>query len=418
MKTLWTTVVLLALFVFMAGCGTSPRIVVGPQQPGASGAIVFTSSRAVDGSDASNSATNIWVTNPDGSGTRPLTALTALGASSASPAWSPGGAKIAFESFRALDGSNASIPAVNIWVMNADGSGLTPLTSLTAQSVNSLHSAWSPDGTRIAFDSTRALDGSNAIGTVVNIWVMNADGSNAKPYTTLTASMASSVSPAWSPSGSKIAYLSARALNGTNSSIGVRNIWIMNPDGSNSQPLTTLTASTCSDLAWSPDGRRIAFVSTRALDGSDTANTAANLWLMNADGSGATPLTRFTTLYNLTVDTPVWSPDGSRIAYASSRALDGSDTGGSVLNIWVTNADGSGQRALTAQVAATNYQPSWSSDGSRIVFCSTRALNGSDASNSNGTENIWVMNSDGSGLRSLTTAAAFGAGSAGPQWMR
>lgn len=403
------------LMVLLAGCGISPRIeTVAPQ----GGNIVFTSSRAVDGTDAANSVTNIWTINPDGSGSRALTSLTAAGASSASPAWSPDGSKIAYESFRALDGSNASIPAVNIWVMNADGSGNTPLTRLTAQPVSSIHSAWSPDGSKIAFDSTRALDGTNSAIGVPNVWVVKSDGSGAVPLTKLTAAMASSVLPAWSPDGTMIAFVSARALDGTNSPIAVRNVWIMNSDGSNQHPLTQLTAAGSSDIAWSPDGARIAFVSTRSLDGTDTAGNAANLWVMNADGSGATPLTHLTNLYNMTTEAPEWSPDGKRILYVSSRALDGSDNGGSVMNIWTMNADGSGSKPLTTLSAATNYQPSWSSDGGRVVFCATRALDGSDAPNANATWNLWMMNSDGTGQHALTKNTSYGSDSAGPQWLR
>lgn len=399
----------LLMLLCLCGCSISPRIVVVPQ----AGNVVFTSSRALDGSDAANAATNIWLINSDGTGARPLTALT--GASSASPLWSPNGAKIALESFRALDGSNVAIPAANIWVMNADGASATPLTQLTAELVSSIHSAWSPDGSRIAFDSTRALDGTNAAAAGVNIWVMNADGSSAKPLTTLTASMASSVSPVWSPDGTKLAFTSSRALNGTNDVISARNIWSMNSDGSAAQPLTILTAGSSSDPAWSPDGKKIAFVSTRALDGSNTAGTAANIWIMNTDGSGAAPLTRLTALHNMTTESPVWSPDSSRIAFASSRALDGSDAGSSMLNIWVMNADGSNARPLTTLAAASSSQPAWSSGGSKVLFSSTRALDGSDAANTHATRNIWIMNSDGTGAKPLTRMTASGADSAGPQ---
>jgi Tol biopolymer transport system component len=223
------------------------------------------------------------------------------------------------------------------------------------------------------------------------------------------------VSPAWSPDGTKIAFISSRALNGTDAAIANRNIWIINPDGTGPQPLTRLTQAPSIDFAWSPDGKKIAFVSPRALDGSDAIGTAANIWLMNANGSGATPLTRLTTLQNMTMATPVWSPDGGRIAFVSSRALDGSDTGGSVLNIWIMNADGSNTRALTKFVAATNVQPSWSSDGSKILFSSTRALDGSDAPNTNATSNIWLMNSDGTGAKPLTKNTASDADNTGPQ---
>src|SRR5579859_7329683 len=181
----WASRSVVLLLLAVCGCGSSPRIVVVSPQAN----IAFTSSRSLGAVDQANSATNIWVTDSTGAALKPLTALT--NGSSASPAWSPNGAKIAFESFRALNGSNLAMPAANIWVMNADGSNTMPLTRLTADTVSSIHSAWSPDGSKLAYDSTRALDGQNAAINNVNIWVMNADGTGVAPLTTLRATAAS-----------------------------------------------------------------------------------------------------------------------------------------------------------------------------------------------------------------------------------
>ena len=197
---------------------------------------------------------------------------------------------IAFSSSQALDGSSISISAENIWLANADGSGATPITKLTNGGVGADNLVWSPDGSKIAFISSRALDGSNAANTdlAFNLWIMNADGSGATPLTRLT-----------STSGQGVL-----------------------------------------DLAWSPDGRRIAFDSNRALDGSDSvnANGSNNIWVINSDGTGAVPLTRFNIAF---ASAPVWSRDGSRIAFISGGALDGSDAGFTTFNVWVVNADGS-----------------------------------------------------------------------------
>src|SRR5260370_2012070 len=112
---------------------------------------------------------------------------------------------ITFGSGRALDGSdaiNAPNQTFNVWVVNADGSGTTPLTKLTANNADSFGPVRSTDGTKIAFNSSRALDGSDAPNSNVtfNIWVMNADGSRAIPVTKLTPtdpySFFSSLSPA------------------------------------------------------------------------------------------------------------------------------------------------------------------------------------------------------------------------------
>ena len=121
------------------------------------------------------------------------------------------GPAIAFESTRAVTGSDASIGITNIWRMNQAGSALLPLTKITTANVSSGEPVWSPDGSKIAFSSTRALDGSDAANTnfASNIWVMNADGSSSTPLTRLTVPIA--ISPRWSPDGTKILFSSFSA---------------------------------------------------------------------------------------------------------------------------------------------------------------------------------------------------------------
>jgi Tol biopolymer transport system component len=102
------------------------------------------------------------------------------------------GTKIAFESNRSLDGSDTISPnnTLNIWVMNADGSSPTAVTKLTANRANSFGTViWSANRTQIVFDSSRALDGTDAANSkgTVNIWIINADGTSAMPLTNLTA---------------------------------------------------------------------------------------------------------------------------------------------------------------------------------------------------------------------------------------
>ncbi|PYU28093.1 MAG: hypothetical protein DMG31_20915, partial [Acidobacteria bacterium] len=88
--------------------------------------------------------------------------------------------QVVFHSSRKLDGSDAlnTNPTPNIWRVNADGTGLTPLTNATASGAGSLVPQWSPDGSKIVFHSSRKLDGSDAANTngTSNIWRVNADG--------------------------------------------------------------------------------------------------------------------------------------------------------------------------------------------------------------------------------------------------
>jgi Tol biopolymer transport system component len=419
----------IGLLFSLLGCagGTQQQPMGGP--PAQPPTIAFLSSRALDGSNAPNATGNLWIVHTDGTG---LTALTKLTASQANPIgalWSPDASRIAFESLQALDGSDAVAPSFifNIWTMKSDGTGATPLTKLTASGASSLSPIWSPDGTKILFTSARALDGSdtrNANGTS-NVWVMSADGSGARALTTLTANGAAGllISASWSPSGGQIVFSSARALDGSDAANpnSVVNIWVMNADGTGAKPLTLLTSGgiACFNPVWSPDGAKLAFASNRALDGSDALLNALNIWVINADGSGAMPLTRLTAT-GVVNSEPDWSPNGRKIAFLSSRAVDGSDAINPADNLWVVNSDGSGAMPFTRLTAtiANSFDAGWSADGSQLAFTSQRALDGSDTANTNQTQNIWLINSDGTNAKPLTQLTAFGANSNSPTWRR
>jgi Tol biopolymer transport system component len=396
--------------------------------------ITFYSNRAFDGSNATNAngIFNVWVMNPDGSGATALDGLIAtsltspLGAASDVPAWSPDGSKIVFQSARALhlsDAVNAN-DTFNIWTVNPDGSGLSPLTKLTAAGAGSFEPAWSPDGSKIAFASRRAFDGSDNANTntTANIWVMNADGSGATPLTKLQLTFgADSFEPSWSPDGSKIVFRSRRALDGTDNAIVPNNIWVIKADGTGATPLTNLTAVGADSFrpVWSPDGSKIVFESRRALDPTSNAsnsNDTDNIWVMNADGSAATPLTNITAA-NADSARPAWSPDGSKIVFESQRALDLSDNANTNLtfNIWVVNADGSGATALTMGTAL-------GSSSSDAVWSPGGnkiflvSLKALDGSNAGILAfNIWVVNADGTGATPLTTLTAVGVNTAQPR---
>ena len=144
--------------------------------------------------------------------------------------------------------------------MNADG---TNQTGITDNPASDEAPAWSPDGSKIAFDTGR--EGNE------EIYVMNTDGTK---QIRLTHNFPSGF-PAWSPDGSKIAFTSDRDGN--------EEIYVMGADGSNQ---TRLTHNPTSDLpAWSPDGSKIAFTSDR--DGNP------EIYVMNADGTDQTHLTGF-----------------------------------------------------------------------------------------------------------------------------
>jgi TolB protein len=157
---------------------------------------------------------------------------------------------------------------------------------------------WSPDGQHIAFTSNR--DGN------WDIYTVNADGSN---VTRIVNNAAYDWQPAWSPDGSQILFTSDRdgawqiyTTLAPDASAGV------SPDGSNVHRLTNYPGDN-RDPAWSPDGQRIAFVSTR--------DRAWEIYVMRADGSGVLRLTHSTAINQA----PTWSPDGKRIIYESNSEI-------------------------------------------------------------------------------------------------
>jgi TolB protein len=266
---------------------------------------------------------DLYVMNADGSGLRWLTRGPAW---DGSPVWSPDGGKIAFQRTMPPPGEANGQRQSDIYVINVDGSGERKLTDDAASS----GPVWSPDGRRIAFTSRR--DGPRKPG----IYVINTDGSGLRRLLRNSGAL-----PSWSPDGRKIAF--ERASGGPFSDGGKPPyIYVMNVDGSGPRRLTRTAVVNFSFPSWSPDGRKIVFVSER--DGN------FEVYSVNADGSERRNLTR-----DPGHDSdPAWSPDGRKIAFVTKR--DGN------FEIYVMNADGSGPRNLTRNTAP-DRGPVWSPGG-------------------------------------------------------
>ncbi|MBI4238107.1 MAG: thrombospondin type 3 repeat-containing protein [Deltaproteobacteria bacterium] len=385
---------------------------------GTAEAVAFTSYRRLDSADlpADPLVNNIWSVLLDGTTLTPATTITTADAHSYEPQWSPDGTKIAFYSSRHPDGSDAlnSNSIANIFVMDADGTNLLALTATTASDTGHYQPSWSPDGTQLAFTSAQNPDESNSTVSTRNIWVVNADGTGLNALTTLTSSTALCFTPQWSPDGTKILFNSNRKLDGSDNLTdnGNYNIWTVDADGTDPTPLAGIDVSAIQqqDAQWSPDGTEIVFVSNRDIDGSAalSPNGAYNLFVMNADGTGLTALTTTELDGAVLHMDPQWSPDGTKIVFDSTRVLDGSDAalnGGATMNLWVINADGTSLTPLTTSTddGITSGLPRWSSDGAWIVFQSQLNPDDPTSSHVNPSWNIWVIQAGGTGLAPLTT---------------
>jgi Tol biopolymer transport system component len=295
----------------------------------------------------------LYMVNADGTG---LIRLTDIPDGCYNAAWSPDGAKVVFESwldYGALKGGE-SYMAGGLFVMNWDGSDLI---NLTGEGQNQ-QPAWSPDGTRIAFLSSRPSRGSKAMG----IYIMNADGTE---QTLLTGDLDDiHDTPVWSPDSARIAFTAA---SGSSSDTFESRIYVMRADGADVTPLTTGSAR-CWQPIWSPDGTRIG------------SNCGGAIWVMNADGTNQTQLSRGWA--------PGWSPDGLWIAFYSS-SYEGT-------GISIMHPDGAGLMNLTSS-AADQFNPFdtlvWSPDSEMIAFVSAR---------DDEHREICIMNRDGTGQTRLT----------------
>jgi hypothetical protein len=221
-----------------------------------------------------------------------------------------------------------------LWVLNADGSNPTQLTSTTE---SELWPAWSAGAAKIAFIRRQ---GSGAAAKE-KLFVVNPDGSGEQ---SLTAYLDDASWPTWSPDGQQIAFVCMMGGSFSNE------LCMVNADGSNLHVVQDPSGFGFLALQpdWDPTGNRVAY-----LNGS-VANPAGDFWFV--DGSGA-PAGGVTTSLSFAV-MPAWSPDGARIAF-SRIVADG--------DLYIVDVNGGAAVNLTNSTGTEN-SPTWTRDGSSLIF--------------------------------------------------
>jgi TolB protein len=240
-----------------------------------------------------------------------------------------------------LFSSSRSGGAEDLFVMNADGTGLHRLTNDAA---NDQAPRWSPDGSKIVFIHQYDPNGDSS-----NVTIMDADGSN---RVRLTHDY-SDANPSWSPDGTQVSF-QRNPYDPTNQ------LWVINADGTSPHLLIDSDSlNGVTEISWTPQNTFL---------GADWYGIVR----FSADG---TVRTRILPLTYVQDAFPRLSPDGTKIAFAW-----GGPSATGLSDIYVVGADGSNLLQLTTSGTASN--PAWSPDGTRIGY-------------DNGNFSIWTMKSDG-----------------------
>lgn len=248
-----------------------------------------------------------------------------------------------------------------IHVMNADGSGSRRMIQ---SSIGLNHHSWSPDARHMA-----AVGYHDQLQTW-SVYTFDTDGENLTRLTNVRYVFDNE--PSWSPDGSTIAFTRTYPAQNHRSEV-----WLMNADGTDQRWIGVEGFH----VRWSPDGTRLIFQSRI----SEWTGGQSDLMTCAVDGSDVRAVT----------DTPedelapIWSPDGSQIAFVADYDGD--------FDVYVMDADGSDVRRLT-ESATDDWAPDWSPDGSMIAF-------GADATGTARWE-VYVMNADGTSLRRVTDTPA------------
>ena len=255
-----------------------------------------------------------------------------------------------------------SVGVKEIYVMDYDGSNMTPLTSLKSLA---LTPSWSPDGEKLAYTSYAR--------NVPNIAVISRVDRRAYPF---PAQAGTNTTPSWSPDGNRIAFATSKDGNDG------PEIYVSGWNGTGMKRITVQKGIDISPV-WNPrTGQEIAFVSDRS--------GTPQIYIMDAEGTNV----RRIISEGGSAQNPAWSPDGQTLAFAWQKPRGNFD-------IYLHDL-ATGRNIQLTQDAGYNERPTWAPDGKHIAFTSDRT----------GTSQIYTMLADGTKVRRLTNNGK----NEGPAW--
>ena len=406
-------------------------------------------------SGANNRRCTIYSMNADGLGNRRTLAEIDGCYGIHSSAWSPHGKNIALGVQRGEYGQQADIWVVNVSGGPGENNQPRQLAHFPVNEGgliwNNISPTWSPDGTQIAFTHTTAPIGE--IGYDSHIYKINADGSGQTRLTRdpayygnptdapIDPAYAPMYSPAWSPDGEHIAFVRGYLLkehpdpNAATQPISSA-MYVMGADGSDPALIGDFPLEYLQNLDWLPDRVDLPLVASTtdeadqeqaekatsekpvhptedckpAEDSSGEIAFQVNghIWTMNADGSDLTRLTH----NQSNEDTPVWSPDGKKIAFVKEveeevevGSLPDETTTRLIQKVVVMDADGCNQVELPVPKGKYAYEPTWSANGEKIAFWYPAEDGG-----------IYFTNADGTGMPKRLTTPGLTGFEARPEW--